>query len=69
MGLPGSATATADTAVRNGRTKKARLMSFIVNGRYDIRFVSASFLDIELEILIIKAPEMIPPSYLYSTAQ
>lgn len=34
--MPGSATATADTAVKRGRTNKARLMNFIVNGIYGI---------------------------------
>ena len=48
MDVPGSATATADTAVKKGRTKKASLMSFMVNGRHGIRFGSTLFLDIEL---------------------
>lgn len=72
--LPGSATATADTAVMKGRTKKARLMSFIVNRRYDIRFTIALFLNIgavfaSIQIHETKALEVIPTSYLYSTAQ
>jgi hypothetical protein len=50
--LPGSATATADTAVKNGRMKKAILISFIVNGRYDIRFETALCLGVELVLVV-----------------
>jgi hypothetical protein len=73
MDIPGSATATAETAVKKGMAKKASLMSFIVNRRYNNVIGSDSYLDVKLVLMAgdfqIKTLEMIPNPYLYSTAQ
>lgn len=51
--MPGSATATADTAVKRGRTNKARLRNFIVNGIYDVGFGTVLFWILNLFLSLI----------------
>lgn len=51
MDIPGSATATAETAVKKGMAKKASLISFIVNRRYNSVFGYDSYLDVRLVLM------------------
>jgi hypothetical protein len=51
MDIPGSATATAETAVKKGMAKRASLISFIVNRRYKTVFGSDSYLDVKLVLM------------------